>query len=115
VAVVLRTQRLGHKKHPFYRIVVTEKLGRRDGRFIELIGTYDPMPKTTLVKLNEERIKHWIELGALPTEIVRSLIVKNIPGYIEGKEKARREKIQAKRRVRKAKLAKGKGTAKAKK
>lgn len=104
MAVVLRTQRLGHKKQPFYRVVATEKLSRRDGRFIELIGTYNPMPKQAIVSLKEDRVKHWIEHGAQTSQMVRSLIVKSFPGYIEEKEKARREKIQAKRRARKAKL-----------
>jgi small subunit ribosomal protein S16 len=65
---------MGAKKKPFYRIVVTEKRSKRDGRFVEILGQYDPHRKPFYVKLNHERVDYWIERGAQPTETVRSLI-----------------------------------------
>lgn len=65
---------MGAKKKPFYRIVVAEKRSKRDGRFVEALGYYDPCRKPASVKLNHERINYWIERGAQPTETVRSLI-----------------------------------------
>jgi len=102
VAVVLRLARHGQKKRPHYRIVAAEKTFRRDGRFLEILGTYNPMVEPPALKIKEDRIKHWIEAGALPSQNIRSLIVKNIPGYIEAKEEGRLKKVQAKRKARKA-------------
>jgi small subunit ribosomal protein S16 len=65
---------MGAKKRPFYRIVVAEKRSKRDGRFVESVGYYDPCRNPAEVKINQERISYWIERGAQPTETVRSLI-----------------------------------------
>jgi small subunit ribosomal protein S16 len=65
---------MGAKKKPFYRIVVTEKRSKRDGRFVEILGQYDPHRKPFYVQLNRERVNYWIERGAQPSETVRSLI-----------------------------------------
>jgi small subunit ribosomal protein S16 len=65
---------MGAKKKPFYRIVVAEKRSKRDGRFVESVGYYDPCRNPAEVKINQERISYWIERGAQPTETVRSLI-----------------------------------------
>jgi len=65
---------MGAKKKPFYRVVVAEKRSKRDGRFVENVGYYDPCRKPADVKLDRERIDYWIERGAQPTETVRSLI-----------------------------------------
>ena len=70
----IRLTRMGAKKKPFYRIVVTEKRSKRDGRFVEILGQYDPHRKPFYVQLNRERVNYWIERGAQPTETVRSLI-----------------------------------------
>lgn len=70
----IRLTRMGAKKKPFYRIVVTEKRSKRDGRFIESVGYYDPCRNPADIKLNRERINYWIERGAQPTETVRSII-----------------------------------------
>jgi len=70
--------RMGAKKKPAYRIVVKEKLSKRDGAYLENLGTYNPIGKDgTEVRLNAERVKYWIERGAQPTETVRRLIKAN--------------------------------------
>jgi small subunit ribosomal protein S16 len=65
---------MGAKKKPFYRIVVTEKRSKRDGRFVEILGQYDPNRKPFYVHLDRDRVNYWMERGAQPTETVRSLI-----------------------------------------
>jgi small subunit ribosomal protein S16 len=73
----IRLTRRGAKKKPFYRIVVAEKRSKRDGRFVESVGYYDPCRNPADVKINRERLNYWIERGAQPTETVRSLIKRN--------------------------------------
>ena len=68
---------MGAKKKPFYRIVVTEKRSKRDGRFVESIGYYDPCRKPAEIKLNAERASYWMERGAQPTDTVRNIIKRN--------------------------------------
>lgn len=102
MAVTLRLARRGQKKRAFYRIVATERLERRDGGFIEILGHYNPMTDPPTVFLKEDRIKRWIEVGAQTTAIVRNMIVRNIPGLIEAREEHQRSKIQDRRRRRKA-------------
>lgn len=73
MAVVIRMARQGAKKHPFYHIVAADSRAPRDGRFIERLGTYNPMVDKTnadRVKLNEERVKYWLGVGALPSDRV---------------------------------------------
>ena len=70
----IRLTRMGAKKKPFYRIVVTEKRSKRDGRFVESVGYYDPCRKPADVKIDRDRVQYWIERGAQPSETVRSLI-----------------------------------------
>ena len=74
--VKLRLKRMGAKKAPFYRIVVADSRCPRDGRFIEEIGTYDPMAEGENIKVDLERAKYWISNGAQPTETVRGLLTK---------------------------------------
>ena len=74
--VRLRSQRYGSKKSPFYRIVATDSRNPRDGRFIEVVGTYDPLTNPATVKLDEEKVMKWISLGAKPTDTVKSLLSK---------------------------------------
>ena len=74
--VKIRLRRMGAKKAPFYRIVVADSRCRRDGRFIEEIGTYDPMAEGENIKVDLERAKYWISNGAQPTETVRGLLTK---------------------------------------
>jgi small subunit ribosomal protein S16 len=72
--IKLRLRRMGAKKRPSYRIVAADSRAPRDGRFIEVIGTYDPLTDPATVKINEERAKHWLSNGAQPTDTVRALL-----------------------------------------
>lgn len=74
MAVKIRLKRFGTTKKPFWRIIVSDGRMPRDGRFIEEIGSYDPKINPARVVLKEERVKHWLSVGACPTEIVRSLL-----------------------------------------
>ncbi len=72
--VRLRLTRLGAKKKPFYRIVAADSRSPRDGRFIEQLGYYDPMKDPFDLKVDLERVDHWIDVGAQPSETVAKLI-----------------------------------------
>ena len=72
--LMIRLARIGKKKHPHYRVVVTEKTRPRNGRFVEIIGTYDPSKKPAAVNLDQERVKYWLSKGAQPSDTVRSFI-----------------------------------------
>jgi small subunit ribosomal protein S16 len=72
MSVVLRLSRQGSKKRPFYRIVAADKRCPRDGKFIELLGTYDP--RTKALKLDGDRFTHWVKVGALPSGTLNSLV-----------------------------------------
>ena len=74
----IRLTRMGAKKKPFYRIVVTEKRSKRDGRFVESVGYYDPCRNPADVKIDRERVNYWIERGAQPSGPVRSLINRKV-------------------------------------
>ena len=77
MAVKIRLRRMGAKKAPFYRIVVADSRYPRDGRFIEEIGTYNPMTEPTTVTVDAEKAKKWIANGAQPTDTVKSLLKKS--------------------------------------
>jgi small subunit ribosomal protein S16 len=102
VAVVLRLARLGKHKSPAYRIVATDKQNKRDGRFLEVVGTYNPLFNPARVTVKEDLIKKWLGLGAKPSEVVRSIIKRSLPGLVEGREEHQRAKLQAARKARKA-------------
>ncbi len=72
--LAIRLMRMGAKKRPSYRIVVKEKQSKRDGAFLENVGTYDPTREPAEIKLKAERVRYWIEKGAQPTDTVRQLI-----------------------------------------
>ena len=74
--VKIRLRRMGAKKAPYYRVVVADSRSPRDGRFIEELGTYDPMADGEKIKVDLERVKYWISNGAQPTDTVRGLIKK---------------------------------------
>jgi small subunit ribosomal protein S16 len=74
MAVKLRLKRMGAKKRPFYRIVAADSRSPRDGRFIELLGTYNPIVTPAEVKLEEEVVMKWLRNGAEPTDTVRDLL-----------------------------------------
>jgi small subunit ribosomal protein S16 len=76
MAVKIRLARHGAKKRPFYRIVVADQESRRDGRFIEIVGTYNPLKEPADVSLKNDRIDYWLEKGAKPTDTVRNIIKK---------------------------------------
>ena len=76
MAVKIRLTRKGTKKKPFYRIVAADVESPRDGRFIETLGTYDPMADPAKVTLKEERVSYWLGEGAEPTTTVRSILKK---------------------------------------
>ena len=67
----IRLTRMGAKKRPFYRIVVTERDSKRDGRFVEIVGHYDPIAQPAKVVLDRERYDYWVGRGAQPSETVR--------------------------------------------
>ncbi|HZJ78790.1 MAG TPA: 30S ribosomal protein S16 [Clostridia bacterium] len=77
MAVKIRLRRIGAKKVPFYRVVVADSRYPRDGRFIEEIGTYNPLLNPPVAKIDSEKAQQWIANGAQPTETVRALFKKN--------------------------------------
>jgi small subunit ribosomal protein S16 len=74
MAVKIRLARHGAKKRPFYRIVAADSESPRDGRFLERLGTYNPLQDPAVVVLNTDRIKYWIGQGATPSDTVRSIL-----------------------------------------
>ena len=76
VAVKIRLKRMGSKRKPFYRIVVADSRSPRDGRFIEEIGTYNPLAEPAVVNVNADRAQEWIKNGAQPTDTVRGILKK---------------------------------------
>ncbi len=77
MAVKIRLARLGDKKSPFYRMVVADSRCARNGKFIENLGTYDPLKNPAELKLNKERVQYWLGVGATPTDTARELLVKD--------------------------------------
>lgn len=76
MAVRIRLSRFGRKKKPFYRIVVADSEAKRDGKFLEVVGTYDPLQNPAAVNIHQDKLQAWIDKGALPTETVKSLMRK---------------------------------------
>jgi small subunit ribosomal protein S16 len=76
MSVKIRLARHGAKKRPFYRIVVADNESPRDGRFLEKVGTYNPLQDPAEVTLNTDRIQYWLQQGAIPTDTVRNLLKK---------------------------------------
>jgi small subunit ribosomal protein S16 len=74
MAVRIRLTRLGRKKKPFYRIVVANSESKRDGKFLEVVGTYDPMKKPAAVTIHQDKLKNWLDQGAQPTDTVKNLM-----------------------------------------
>ena len=77
IMLAISLMRMGAKKKPFYRVVVKEKRSKRDGKYLENLGTYNPMTEPAEVKLNLERVNYWISVGAKPTDTVIGLIKKS--------------------------------------
>ena len=76
MAVKIRLTRLGDKKAPFYRVVVADSKAPRDGKFIEVVGTYEVVSSPAKVSLNEEKVLAWLNNGAQPTDTVKSILSK---------------------------------------
>ena len=76
MAVRIRLTRLGRKKKPFYRIIVADSERARDGKFLDIVGTYDPLQEPAAVKIDNDKLQEWLGRGALPTTTVKSLIKK---------------------------------------
>jgi small subunit ribosomal protein S16 len=72
--LAIRLARIGKTKKPFYRVVVIDKRRPRNGRFVEIVGTYDPLKNPAEIKLEVERIQYWMGLGAQPSDTVRSFL-----------------------------------------
>ncbi len=81
MAVKIRLARRGDKKAPFYRVVVADSRAPRDGKFIEIIGTYNPLTDPAEIKIDVEKAKTWLKNGATPTDTAKNLLVKS--GVIE--------------------------------
>lgn len=75
MAVKMRLTRLGDKKSPFYRVIVADSRAPRDGKFIDIIGTYNPLTQPAEIKLDADKAKTWLSNGAQPTDTVKSLLV----------------------------------------
>ncbi len=88
MAVKLRLKRMGSKSKPFYRIVAADSRSPRDGRFLEVIGTYNPIKGNDIVTVDEERAMYWLGKGALPTDTVRSILSKQgiLKKFVESKK-----------------------------
>jgi small subunit ribosomal protein S16 len=92
IMLAISLMRMGAKKKPFYRVVVKEKRSKRDGKYLENLGTYNPMSSPAEINLKHERIQYWVSVGAQPTETVASLIKHNP----EQSEEEKAAAIQAK-------------------
>jgi len=92
----IRLSRMGRRNRPFYRIVVADARAPRDGKFVEIIGYYDPLPDPAKVEVKEERALHWLKQGAQPSEAVAKLFTRlsimekaGLPAYVYTKHLAR--------------------------
>ena len=108
MAVVIRLARRGAPKKPFYRIIASPKGSKRDTKFIEMVGTYNPMTNPPTVELKAERVQYWLGVGAQPSETVASIIKKQIPNFLEELKEVQTKKVQALRKKRKSRIAKKK-------
>jgi small subunit ribosomal protein S16 len=77
--LAIRLTRVGKKKKPFYRVVVIEKRRARDSRFVEVVGTYDPLQQPAEIKLKTDRVEYWLSQGAQPSDTVRSFLRRQQP------------------------------------
>jgi small subunit ribosomal protein S16 len=80
--LVIRLRRAGSKNRPFFRIVVTESKSARDGRFVEVLGHYNPRTKPESLAIDRARLDHWLKIGAQPSDTVRTL-VERMPPAVE--------------------------------
>ncbi len=78
MAVRIRLSRHGRNKQPFYRIVVQDSEAPRDGKFLEIVGTYNPMIEPVILNVQQDKVQYWLDKGAQPTTTVKSLLKKHI-------------------------------------
>lgn len=83
MAVKIRLTRLGRKKIPFYRIIVADVEAKRDGKFLDILGTYDPHKDPAEVKIDSGKLQSWLDKGAKPTTTVKSLIARHKAATVE--------------------------------
>ncbi|MBZ4643253.1 MAG: small subunit ribosomal protein [Deferribacteres bacterium] len=76
MATKIRLMRLGRKKRPFYRVVVADSRARRDGRFVDILGYYNPLVEPAEIKIDEEKALNWLKEGAIPTDTVKNILSK---------------------------------------
>ena len=88
MAVKMRLTRMGDKKSPFYRVVVADSRKSRDGEYVDLVGTYNPLKQPEEVKIDVEKAKKWLANGAQPTDTVKGLLVKT--GVMEAKKTSKK-------------------------
>jgi small subunit ribosomal protein S16 len=74
--LAIRLRRTGSKKRPFYRVVVTDSRNAREGRFVEVLGFYNPRTKPETLEVKRDRIEHWLKAGAQPSDTVRTLVAR---------------------------------------
>ena len=84
--VKIRLTRMGDKKSPFYRIIVADSRAPRDGKFIDIVGTYNPLTEPAEIKIDEDKAKQWLSVGALPSDTVKAMFVN--AGIIQNAKKA---------------------------
>lgn len=95
--VKIRLMRMGMKGAPSYRVVVADARSPRDGRFIENIGWYNPLTEPSTIKIDADRARHWLEVGAQPTDSVRSLLIRTgiverpMPAFSKNKGKGKQK------------------------
>ena len=89
MAVKIRLNRMGAKKNPFYRVVVADSRAPRDGRFIEILGNYDPSKQPAEINLDEEKVLEWLGKGAQPTDTAKNILSKKgiMAKFAESKKK----------------------------
>lgn len=112
MATTIRLARYGTKKKPFYRIVAQEKTRKRDGKFLEIVGTINPMVEPPAINLKTDKVEKWIAQGSQMSLVVKNIIKKKMPGYIEKIEEGRTAKIRAARKKRKERAKKATGAKK---
>ena len=96
MAVKIRLTRMGDKKTPFYRIVVADGRSPRDGKFIDILGTYNPLKEPAEVKLDADKVKDWLSKGAQPTDTVKAVLAKE--GIIESFKAPAKTKVEKKKK-----------------
>lgn len=106
MSVKIRLARHGRKKRAFYRIVAANIESKRSGRFLEILGSLDPLVEPPALTLKQERVEYWLGVGAKPTDTAASLIERTIPGYLSKLEESRVNKIRSRRAARKQRMKK---------